>query len=63
MYYIFFKIIEAFVPPKPKLLDKAILTDFCFAILGTKSIPCHDSETLSKLRVGGIIPVCIVLAE
>ena len=60
--FIFFKtyltlptINDAFVPPKPKEFDNAVLTVISFAFKGTKSIPVAFLQGLFKFKVGGTI--------
>ena len=53
---------EAFVPPKPKEFDKAILISFSRALCGTRSIVVA-TEGLSRLRVGGATFACIARIE
>src|SRR3954462_14132852 len=49
------RIRAALVPPKPKLLDMAMLTSRFCALLGTRSIAVTTSG-LSRLMVGGTMP-------
>ena len=55
------KMMEAFVPPKPKEFDKTIFTFFSFAVWGTRSMPAATSLGSSRFSVGGRMPVSIAL--
>ena len=54
-YLTFPTISDAFVPPKPKEFDNAVLTSIFFAFKGTKSIPSAFLHGLFKFKVGGTI--------